>query len=104
MSRQEVFKPNGDGFDITPAGVLLLAAETVYGDPGDSTPEGRRHAQALLDEMMAAARAGGYAQCDILLTLVASGKLSRRLVVMAQEACDAAGPAAMREAFAKSGL
>ena len=96
--------PNGDGFDITPAGVLLLAADAVYGDLGDATPQGRRHAQALLDEMMAAARAGGYAQCDILLKLVASRKLSRRLVVMAQEACDAAGPAAMRAAFAKSGL
>lgn len=104
MSGKEAFIPNGDGFDITPAGVLLLAAEAVYGGPGESTSEGRRRAQTLLDEMMAAARAGGYAQCDILLTLLARHQLSRRVMTMAQEACDAAGPAAMRNAFAKSGL
>jgi hypothetical protein len=104
MSGQAIFKPNGKGFDIAPAGVLLLAAEAVYGGPSESTLEGQHRAQGLLDEMMAAARAGGYAQCDILLTLLASHKLSRRVMVMAQEACAAAGPAAMRDAFAKSGL
>ena len=96
--------PDGSGYNIRPAGVLLLSADTVYGEPTESTPEGRARAQALIDAMLAAARAGGYAQCDILHTLLARNKLSARVQKMAVKACNAAGDTALRKIFVEAGL
>jgi hypothetical protein len=41
--------------------------------------------------MLAAARAGGYTQTDILHTLLVRGERSKRLELMARAACAAAG-------------
>lgn len=46
MNSQPMFKPNGDGYDISSAGVLMLAAGTVYGDPSETTPNGLRNVPA----------------------------------------------------------
>lgn len=101
---QPMFTPNGDGYDISPAGVLLLAAETVYGPPHETTPEGVRKARALIDDMLAAARAGGFMQNDILLTLLARNQPTKRCAAMAQAACDAAGADALHGVLARARL
>ena len=103
MTTNSLFTPitDGSGYNIRPAGVLLLSADTVYGDPTESTPEGRARAQALIDARLTA---GGYAQCDILHTLLARNKLSARVQKMAVKACNAAGDLALGKIFVEAGL
>ena len=64
MTTLPLFTPTADGtaYDIQPAGVLLLLANTVYGDPIDTPPAGRARAKSVVDAMLAAAQAGGYKQ------------------------------------------
>ena len=95
-----LFTPNGDGFDIQPAGVLLLLADTVHGNPDESSPAGRTRAKAMMNAILSAARAGGFQQCDILDTLLATGEVSHRVKAMAVAACNAAGPDAIGRIFA----
>jgi hypothetical protein len=104
MNTQPMFKPNGDGYDISPAGVLLLAAETVYGDPRDTTPQGIGNARTLMDGILDAAHAGGFKQCDILRTLLARNQVTPRLAAMARTACAAAGPGAIGDVFDRARL
>jgi hypothetical protein len=98
MSTQPMFTPNGDGYDITPAGVLLVAAGTAYGDPAESTPQGIRNALLLIEGILSAAFAGGFKQGDILGTLLQQTP-TPRVQTMAQEACEAAGFAAIEAVF-----
>ena len=95
-----LFTPNGDGYDIQPAGVLLILADTIYNNPQDSSPTGRARAKTMLDAILSAARAGGFKQGDILATLLATGKVSHRIKDMAVTACHAAGPDAIGRIFA----
>jgi hypothetical protein len=94
-----LFAPNGDGYDIQPAGVLLILADTVYNNPQDSSPTGRVRAKNMIDAILTAARAGGFKQGDILATLLATSEVTHRLKDMAVAACDAAGPDAIGQIF-----
>jgi hypothetical protein len=97
MNTQPMFRPNGDGYDISPAGILLLAAGAIYGDPTETTPQGISNARKLMDGILTAARAGGFKQNDILRTLLARNQPSQRLAAMAQAACAAAGAGAISD-------
>ena len=94
-----MFKPNGDGYDISAPGVLILMASVLH-DPEDSTPQGNAAALRMVKEILTAARAGGYLQGDVLETLlVAKGEVSQRVRNMATEACNAAGHKAISRIF-----
>ena len=101
MNTQPMFKENGDGYDISAAGVVLIMAEIVYGDDAETSAEGMRKSTALLNAVLTAAHDGGYKQCDILRTLLARNQPDRRVMAMVQAACNAAGDAAMHEVFAR---
>ena len=60
MTTKPLFTPTADGaaYDIQPAGVLLILAGTVYGDPSETPPASRIRGKALMDAMLKAARAG----------------------------------------------
>jgi len=89
-----LFTPNGDGYDITMPGLLLILADTVYGDGrNDSTPTGVARAMETLAAIFKAAREGGFTQGDVLMTLLARGEVSQRVKNMATQACNAAGDA-----------
>jgi len=86
--------PTADGtaYDIQPAGVLLILADTVYGNGRhDSTSAGRQRAENMLFAMLTAARAGGYTQTDILHTILVRGGPSQRIRDMSRAAQAAAG-------------
>jgi len=102
--QQPMFTPNGDGYDVSPAGVLILAAGTVHGPAQETTPDGIRNAQRLVDGILSAARAGGYAQCEVLETLLAKLPYTPRVGAMAQAACAVISAPAMRAALYSSGL
>ena len=101
MNTKPLFTPTTDGaaYDIQPAGVLILLADTVYGDPSESSPTGRTKAKAMMGSLLAAARAGGFTQSDILETLLSRGEVSHRVKALAVEACAAAGNDAISEIF-----
>ena len=91
-----LFTPNGDGYDIQPAGVLILLADQVYGE----NPSKSARLKNIIGEFLSAARAGGFKQGDILATLLAKGEVSHRVKDMAVAACNAAGPDAIGRIFA----
>jgi hypothetical protein len=96
-----LFTPTADGqaFDIQPAGVLLILADMVYGPQDDAGWTGGPKTEAMIKAMLAAARAGGYAQTDILHTLLVRGERSMRIQDMARAACDAAGTERIKAIF-----
>lgn len=85
-----LFTPTADGYDIQPAGVLILLAGYA---------REHQHIQRHIDSMLAAAREGGFTQGDILATLLAQGEVSHRVRDMAERACAAAGNEAIRKIF-----
>ncbi len=91
---RQIFRPNNDGgYDMTATGVLILAADTVYGDPDETTPEGQANATKIIDGILNAAYKGGFFQGDVLHTLLARNKPDARTIKLCQDACDAAGSA-----------
>lgn len=96
-----LFTPTADGqaYDIQPAGVLLILADMVYGPQDDPEWTGGQKTEAMIQAILAAARAGGYAQTDILHTLLVRGERSKRLEMMARAACAAAGNARLGVIF-----
>ena len=98
MTDKPLFIPTADGtaYDIQPAGVLILLAAEIHENPG-LHKNGRL--QGHIDAMLTAARAGGFAQGDILATLLARGEVSHRVKAMAVQACAAAGTKALGRIF-----
>jgi hypothetical protein len=86
MKRPPMFTPNGDGYDITLAGVLLLAGDAVHGDPAETAPQGRANAQEMVDCILAAATAGGFRMADTVRALLRRNEPTARLQNLAQNA------------------
>lgn len=89
MKREPPFKPHPTDpgeFLINLAGSLLLAGDTVYGNPAETTPEGRAKGQALISRFLAEAAAHGFKQGDTLHALLRRNEPSRRMVNMATDA------------------
>ena len=104
-------KPTKDGtaLDLNASAVLLVLADSVYGENSqDTSLEGSKRAAQALADLLGAATAGGYTQADILATLLTNGDTSKRVAAMCAEAMAAAGNerigtvfAVMREAIRK---
>ena len=99
-----MYIPHGDGYAMNATGVLLCAADALYGDPGETTPEGQKNAKTLIDGFLNAAFKGGFFQGDVLHTLLARNKPDRRTCELAQAACDAAGNEAIAQAMKDAGF
>jgi hypothetical protein len=93
---QPLFTPTAD---IQSAGVLLLLAEMGYGPQDDPEWKCGPKLGAVVHAILAAARAGGYTQTDILHTLLVRGERSKRLELMARAACVSAGNDRLAELF-----
>lgn len=83
--------PDGESCRIPPAGLLVVCAGIVYGDPSETTPQGLATARLLLDGILILARDAGFTQYDVLHALLARNQPSHRISLMAQAACEAAG-------------
>ncbi|MDB4873318.1 MAG: hypothetical protein JWL97_4322 [Gemmatimonadales bacterium] len=82
--------------EITAGRVLLCAAESAFGDPDKTTPVDSAYNRDLVTGILAAATAGGYGESQILEAALIQGQYSDRVLSMAEEACGAAGSAALR--------
>lgn len=80
--------------------MLLILADVVYGPQEDPAWTGRPKTKAIVEAMLAAARAGGYTQTDVLHTLLVRRERSRRVENMARAACAAAGSGRLAAIFA----
>ena len=84
--------PDGQAYDLNSTAVLLILADSAYGDGRhDTPPTGQARAAKAVADLLAAATAGGYKQADILETLLTMGELSKRVTAMCADAMDAAG-------------
>ena len=96
-----LFIPTPDGYDLTAPGVLLVMADTLYGEDRDTVSKaGFIRISETIAALMAAAGAGGFTQGDILMTLLHRGENSQRVQDMARAACAAAGDKAITLFFA----
>jgi hypothetical protein len=72
-------RPDGDSYDVQPAGIIMILADTVYGPDSASTPPtGKARAMESLAAIFRAARAGGFTQGDVLMTLLSRNEVSQR--------------------------
>ena len=89
MTHDQTFTLRSDGgYDIQPAGVLLLLGREICTSPPTAL---RAKLEGHVRAFLQAARAGAYKQTDVLETLLARGDTSKRVLRMCHEACDAAG-------------
>jgi hypothetical protein len=96
-----LFTPHGDGYDLTAPGVLLVMADTLYGEDREHISKaGFVRISESMAALFRAASTGGFTQGDILMTLLCRGENSKRVQDMARAACDAAGDKAITQFFA----
>lgn len=90
MSRAPMFKlaPSGAEYLMTLAGVLLICGDVVYGDPSETTPEGRGRAKNLIDRVLTEATARGFRHAETVRALLRRNQPNARLKNLAQQAVD----------------
>ena len=94
---------HGTHYDLTPTGVLLMLADSATDQ--ETSPNGKRNAHKMLEDMLQAAIDGGYAQADILQTLLLQRPMDTpRVTEMVQAACMAAGNERIAAVWAESRL
>lgn len=95
MTRQPLFTQNPDdregGYLLSPAAILMMMGTYAHEGDDEISPAGRARAQDALRRILSAARAGGFAQGEVLETLLARGEVSARVKELAHAAIDAAG-------------
>ena len=96
-----MFTDNGNGYDMTPAGVLLLLGDMFYGNDPELAGAARTRTGVFMADMLKAAAVGGFKQTDIFITMLTRKQRSPRLREMAQAASDAAGTEAHNAAMAQ---
>lgn len=83
---------DGEAYDLNATAVLLILADTAYGEgQRDAPPTGQAKAAKTVQDLLRAATAGGYLQADILESLLALGEVSKRVTAMCADAMGAAG-------------
>ena len=100
MTTKPLFTPTADGYNIQPAGVLIMLASYVYDPESELSDDSKAGLKHHVDSILTAARSGGFTQCDILATLLSRNEVSRRVKAMAVQACAAAGNDAIGKLFA----
>ena len=62
MSKNRMFKlhPDGEQLLINLAGCVVLAGDTIFGDPTETTPQGRTNAMRLVDRFLQEAEQRGF--------------------------------------------
>ena len=100
MTKQPIFMPTADGYDIRAEGVLMLLAHELYAEPCQLSGPGKARIKGFIDDLLSAARVGGFTQSDILHTLLSKNELSPRVRDMVEAAVSAAGNEAIGKLFA----
>jgi hypothetical protein len=93
----ELFRANAKGgYDMSPAGMLVLAAHTYYRLKHENTQERIDSAKQFMQGVLAEARTVGYSRISQLSAALVCGERSPRLTTMANQACAKVPPEKMR--------
>lgn len=89
MKREAPFKPHptqpGE-YLINLAGAVLMAGDSAYGNPLETTPEGQAVARAFIQRFLREAALGGFKQGNTLHALLRRNQPSPRMVNLATDA------------------
>ncbi|MEM5364849.1 hypothetical protein V4C53_02245 [Paraburkholderia azotifigens] len=83
----------GDGHYVSPAHLVAIAGFLLY-QAKDVKPDIRQHSRHILDAVLSAARAGGFAKGDILETKMYNGDDLEGICALADEATRVIGDSA----------
>lgn len=84
-----MFMPNPDGSDsylVNLAGAVLLSADAIFGDPNETTPQGRTNAMRLVERTLHEAEKKGFLQSSTVWALMRRNDFNPRLKNLVQEA------------------
>ncbi|MCW0037891.1 hypothetical protein OIO03_20545, partial [Acinetobacter baumannii] len=62
MTKKPMFKPHPDGeqYLINLAGCVLIAGDAIFGNPAETTPQGRTTAMQLVERVLQEAEQRGF--------------------------------------------
>ncbi len=89
--KKPMFIPNPDGSDgylITLAGCVILAGDSIFGDPTATTPEGRTNAMRMVERTLQEAEMRGFTQSSAVWALMRRNDCNPRLKNLVREAVD----------------
>jgi hypothetical protein len=82
-----MFTPNGNGYDMSAAGMLVLAAHTYYRLKHENSQERLDSAKQFMHRVLGDARTAGYSRISQLSAALVCGEVSPRVTKMANQAC-----------------
>lgn len=88
MAKNRMFMPNPDGSDsylVNLAGAVL-SADAIFGDPNETTPQGRTNAMRLVERTLHEAEKKGFLQSSTVWALMRRNDFNPRLKNLVQEA------------------
>lgn len=91
MSAKQHATKVGDEYQLSAALSFLMIGMYAYEDFDTKKPDKPSVLRTIVDRVMAAATAGGFARADIFRTLLAKQEQSQRMIQLAQEAVDCMG-------------
>lgn len=88
MTKKPVFKPHPDGeqYILNLAGVVLICGSTIFGDPTETTPQGRTNAMRLVERFLQEAEKRGFKHTSTVWALMRRNTPNPRLANLVQEA------------------
>lgn len=88
MSKNSMFTPNPDGeqYLINLAGCVLIGGCTIFGDPAETTPQGRTNAMRLVERALQEAEQRGFKHAAAVWALMRRNDHNPRLKNLVQEA------------------
>lgn len=105
MTKNPFFQPNPadpGAYLVTPAGTILLCSDAIH--DAAAAPAGRARAGRVIREVLAAARAAGYAQGEVAETVLLDyGQAVERKKAVALELAQAVGTAGFIDALHRAG-
>ncbi|WP_024901556.1 hypothetical protein [Robbsia andropogonis] len=99
----ELFIKKGDEYLMTAGGVVLIAADAIYGPPHETTPQGRENAKRMMDAILGVAAERGFKRRDLLETMLARREMSPRVRDLAQQVDKCLGKEGFRIALERAG-
>ena len=90
MAKKPMFIPHPDGeqYLINLAGCVLMAGDTIFGPPEDTTPQGRINAMRLVERALQEAEKMGFKQSSTVWALMRRNNVNPRLTNLVQSAMD----------------
>ncbi|OWG18842.1 hypothetical protein KDK82_2322 [Delftia sp. K82] len=88
MTKKPMFKPHPDGqqYLINLAGCVLIAGDAIFGNPAETTPQGRTNAMQLVERVLQEAEQRGFKHTSTVWALMRRNTPNPRLANLVQEA------------------